>query len=216
MFPKSLTTCIAILLPALLWAQTDVKTTENATLPNIDYKQAGAPMPPFMFMSYNDTTPAARKPEVMAKKYTPQQLAERTANDYTFMNEADFDNKGNLFVMMFNPTCSHCEDVTFMLEKNATLFKKTKVVLLANRMMNMYIPYFAERHQIAYHPFMYIGYDSSRFIDNAYLYQALPQINIYGPDRKLIKTYAGEVPMDTLKKYIDPVEEGRKKSKRSN
>ena len=214
MFQKMLSTGIAFLFPVLLWAQTDAKTTENVTLPDIDYKQVGAPMPPFLFMSYNDTTPSARKPEILAKKYTPQQLAERTAGDYTFMNAADFDNSGNLFVMMFNPTCSHCEDVTFMLEKNADLFKKTKVVLLANKMMTMYIPYFAERHQIASHPFMYIGYDSSRFIDNAYLYQALPQINIYGPDRKLIKTYAGEVPMDTLKKYIDPVAGKSKKSKR--
>lgn len=215
MFQKILSACVSFLFPVLLWAQTDTKNTENTTLPEIDYKQVGAPMPPFLFMSYNDTTPAAREQVVLAKKYTPSQLKDRTAGDYTFMNEADFDNNGNLFVMMFNPTCSHCEDVTFMLEKNAALFEKTKVVLLANKMMTMYIPYFAERHQIAYHPFMYIGYDSSRFIDNAYLYQALPQINIYGPDRKLIKTYAGEVPVDTLKKYIDPVEGKRKKNKRN-
>ncbi len=48
---------------------------------------------------------------------------------------------------------------------------------------------------------MYIGTDSSGFINNVFLYQSLPQINIYSPAHKLIKTYTGEVPIDSLKQY---------------
>src|SRR3954462_1069643 len=40
-------------------------------------------------------------------------------------------NKANLFVMMFNPTCEHCEAMTQALEDNIKLFKKSKVVMVA-------------------------------------------------------------------------------------
>jgi hypothetical protein len=53
------------------------------------------------------------------------------------------------------------------------------------------------------YPFIKAGLDSSGFINNVFLYQTLPQINIYNAERRLLKTYAGEVPMDTLKKYIE-------------
>lgn len=214
MFQKLFTAISIMLAPVLLHAQQDSKTTQNTTLANVDYKQEGAPMPKLLFMSYNDTV-AGTDRELNAKKYPKKIYTERTdsAGIYTFLSNEDFRNDANIFIMMFNPTCSHCEDVTFMLEKNIDLFTKTKVVLLANSLMSIYIPDFAHRHNIAKYPNMYIGYDSSGFINNTFLYQSLPQINIYDAGHKLLKTYSGEVPMDTLKKYIT-YDEGRKHKKK--
>jgi hypothetical protein len=214
MFYKIFTAACLMLAPVILRAQQDTKATQNTPLENVDYKREGAPMPVFKYMSYNDTSSSVDR-TLIQKKYPKNIYKERTdsSGKYTYMTAADLDNGNNLLVMMFNPTCSHCEDVAFMIEKNIDAFKKNKVVLLANKLMTLYIPDFTERHHIARYPNMYIGYDSSGYIDNTFLYQSLPQINIYDANRNLIKIFAGEVPLDTLKKYAN-YDTGRKQKKK--
>ena len=68
--------------------------------------------------------------------------------------------------------------------------------------MKPYLSDFIKQVHLNEYPSIYLGTDSMGFINNAYLYQALPQINIYNSDRKLVKTYTGEVAIDSLKKYI--------------
>ncbi|GAA4459750.1 hypothetical protein GCM10023093_01310 [Nemorincola caseinilytica] len=194
---------VLLSLPALSQAQQDVKTTQNNPQPNIDYKQPGAPLPPFIVMAYNDTSAKGKENLKKKERRRSAKNVDSTGGTYTVLTEKDLDNGANLLVMMFNPTCLHCEDVTFMMEKNISDFKRSKVVLVASKPMAEYLPDFAQRHHIASYPAMYIGWDSSRIIDNVYLYQALPQINIYDGKRNLLKTYTGEVPIDTLRKYIE-------------
>ena len=105
--------------------------------------------------------------------------------------------------MMFNPTCSHCEDETALLEKNIFMFKNTNLVLMANPGMKQYMPDFVNRLHITEYPSIHVGIDSADFINKVYLYQTLPQINIYDRDRKLIKTFNGGVSVDSLKKYAE-------------
>jgi hypothetical protein len=50
---------------------------------------------------------------------------------------------------------------------------------------------------------MYIGWDSSGLVEDMFLYQQLPQINIFDNERKLIKIFSGEVPADTIRKFIN-------------
>ena len=162
---------------------TPSKTTQKQDDTKIDYKQMGAPMPSLVFIPYYDSN----------TKQTDRKQ---------FMTNGDFDNGANLFIMMFNPTCSHCQDETMMMEKNGSLFIRSKVVLLANNVMKPYLSDFVTLTHVDQYPFMYLGIDSTDFINNLFLYQQLPQLNIYNCARKLIKTYSGEVAIDSLKKYI--------------
>ena len=173
------------------------KTTEKQPA-EIDYKEMGAPMPRLKVKLYKDT----------AKKNNVTESAEpirkkKKAEEKIYLTNEDVDNDGNLFVMMFNPTCSHCEDMAALLRNNISLFKKTQIVLQANPGMAQYIPDFVNRQHLNDYPTFHVGSDSADFINKIYLFQMLPQINIYDHDRKLIKTYNGEVPVDSLKKYID-------------
>jgi hypothetical protein len=204
MFSKLYLCIILSVLPMFLVAQTQPKSTQNNAPSTIDYKQTGAPMPPLFFMAYRDTAvdtemPVKKKKE---RKKMPSMPGTDAMSLYFPVSDKDLDNGANLLVMMFNPTCSHCEEVTDIMSKNIDLFKRTKVVLLANKQMLPYLPDFAQRHHIARYEPMYVGYDSSGFIETLFLYQTLPQINIYGADRKLLKSYCGEVSIDTLKKFI--------------
>ena len=173
------------------------KTTEKQPA-EIDYKEMGAPMPRLKVKLYKDTAKknnVTESAEPMRKK--------RKADEKIYLTNEDVDNDGNLFVMMFNPTCSHCEDMAALLRNNISLFKKTQIVLQANPGMAQYIPDFVNRQHLNDYPTFHVGSDSADFINKIYLFQMLPQINIYDHDRKLIKTYNGEVPVDSLKKYID-------------
>ena len=114
-------------------------------------------------------------------------------------------NNANLFVMLFNPTCSHCEDMTVLLEKNIGLFKKSKILLVATSTMGPYIKGFEDSyHTDQYANTMTVALDSSsHLVDKTFLYKMLPQISVYDKDRKLVKVFTGEIAIDSLKQYIE-------------
>ena len=68
--------------------------------------------------------------------------------------------------------------------------------------MQPYLGDFVAITHVDKYPEIYLGTDSTDFVSNLFLYQALPQINVYSADRKLIRSYSGEVAVDSLKKYI--------------
>jgi len=212
--------CLISATNAIAQNAATTKTKQNQADPKIDYKQMGAPLPPFILLPFHDTvtkkaigvshkndTLMTAKEKRKAEKIQKQREKEEALKKMSWNNiltEKDFDNGANLFVMMFNPTCSHCTDETERLEKNIALFKKSKLILMANPTMRPYLPDFVKSfHTDDYSPVMSVGMDSAGFMNNVFLYQALPQISIYNGDRKLIKTYTGEVAIDTLKKYIE-------------
>jgi len=178
------------------------KTTEKKEL---DYKELGSPMPKMKVLLYKDTT--AKKDTIIvetkhiSKRKKHEEEAKKDISPY--LTNEDVDNGANLIVMMFNPTCSHCQDETALLKKNVSLFNKTQLVLIANPGMAQYLRDFVNMLKVMDYPMMHVGIDSSGFINNAFGYHMLPQINIYDRDRKLLKTYNGETPIDSLKNYIE-------------
>ncbi len=165
----------------------------------INYEAMGAPMPAMLLLT-NDTATAVKTKGRKHKKQDDFTLSPYNTKMYT---EQHFDNKANLIVMMFNPTCGHCEDQADRFIKSIDLFKNSKLIFMANLGMKSYLPAFAANHHTAQYPnVITLGVDSTDFIKNTFLYQALPQINIYSADRKLLKTYTGNVSMDTLAQFI--------------
>jgi thioredoxin-related protein len=118
------------------------------------------------------------------------------------ITDARVKNDANLFVMMFNPTCEHCEDMTRALETNIGLFKNSKILLMAGPVMLPYLEYFDKTTHYTQFPSIMVGVDSAKFIDRTFNYEMLPQINIYDKDRKLIRTFSGIETIDSLKPYI--------------
>ena len=119
------------------------------------------------------------------------------------ITNADLKGEGNTLLMMFNPTCEHCSDMTLLMEKNIFLFKKTKILYIAAAGMMPYLDYFKNTTKFDQFPSIQVGIDSAKTIDVLYNAVTLPQINIYNPEHKLIKTFNGDTPLDSLKMYID-------------
>ena len=173
-----------------------------------DYKQMGAPMPDFKVLLCGDTS-AKTNGAGNGTTENPRQARRRKKRDGeaakgdVYLTNKDVDNHANLFVMMFNPTCSHCEDETALLEKNIFLFNKSQIILMAQPGMKQYIPDFTKRLHTVEYPSIHVGMDSADFINKVFVYGMLPQINIYDHDRKLLRTFNGGVKIDSLKKYIE-------------
>src|SRR5690606_26757857 len=112
-------------------------------------------------------------------------------------------NDAHLIIMLFNPTCEHCEEMAIDFRKNIALFEKTNLVLVAAQGMNKWLEFFLNTTKTADFPKIQIGIDSAHLVEQVYLYKALPQINIYNKERKLEKIFFSNVPIDSLKRYIE-------------
>jgi protein-disulfide isomerase len=193
------------------------KANEKAAgTPDVDYKKEGSDMPYLRLVPNYDNVPeSVPNTELMLhdslantahwKKYKKKHhnkygdIHIKHVDAYT---NKDFDNGANLLVMMFNPTCSHCEDQTEMFESYIQYFNKTKIIFVSTPQMRQYLPNFQKSYHTFEYPTFTVGTDSSGFVDKMFMYKALPQVNVYSADRKLIRAFCGEVSVDTLKKYI--------------
>lgn len=177
---RNILLCTLLALPAAGICQKAKKVKKQVVAttvktPAIDYKAIGSPMPPIRLITHE------RK----------------------VITDAMVSDDANLVVMMFNPTCGHCEEMTRAIEENIALFKKTPIVLLAAASMFEYLDYFRKNLKAVDYPALKIGVDSSQFIDKAFNYNGLPQVNIYDHNRKLIKTYSTITTIDSIRTYIE-------------
>lgn len=171
------------------------KTTEKQGDAQKDYRDVGSYMPELRLIVCWDS---------LYKKEKPLRKNVRTnaEGNYVITN-SDLERNANNFIMIFNPTCSHCEDETAMLEKHMDLFKKSGLYLMATPVMIPYAGDFIKMMKVNEYPKITVGIDSSGFLNNVFKYQALPQINIYDHEQKLIRVYSGEVDIDSLRQFIE-------------
>ncbi len=157
-------------------ATTDAAKTDTV---KINYKEIGAPMPPIKMTIF--TGKGGQK---------------------SILTDKDITNNANLFVLMFNPTCGHCQEETHLLEKNIFLFKQSHIILMAAPAVEEYMEFFENATKVSEYPSIKVGVDNSGFIDKTFNYTGLPQINIYDKNRKLIKMFNSDTPIDSLKPFI--------------
>jgi len=142
----------------------------------IDYRSVGAPLRPFRFVT------------AAGRAITP----------------ADAPKEDNFFVMMFNPTCDHCQEAARLLGKHDAEFKDGQLVLVAtpNQLLNLEL--FENVTKVSQHPKFAVALDSSGFIDRTFAYRGLPQLSIYNRERQLIRYFVGDVSMDSVRLYLGP------------
>ena len=142
----------------------------------MDYRQLGSPMPPMRLVAEG------------GKVFT----------------ENDAVAGENLFIMLFNPTCEHCQEATAMFGKNDSLLKDGQLYLMGAANMLPYLDYFATTTGHKKHPVIRVGVDSSGFIEKTFNYQSLPELLIYDRNHRLVRTISSSIPVDSLLPYLGP------------
>ncbi len=171
---RKIIVCALLALPVAGICQKS-KKAKPVAVAGIDYKVLGSPMPPLRIVTID------------RKSVTTASVA----------------GNSSLVVMMFNPVCGHCAEMTMAMEQNLSLFKKTPIVLVAAAGMFDYLKDFRKDVKADNYPALQIGVDSAQFIDKAFNYNGLPQVNIYDKDRKLIKTFSMITTIDSIKAFIE-------------
>lgn len=142
----------------------------------VDYKKMGAPLPPFKL--------------------------ELSKTGEAFTN-ADLKPGKAVMTMIFSPECDHCEHMVDSLRKLSGMFKNTQLVMIAEVRNKEHMKGFITKTGIGALPlFQNIGVDRSNLIYYIYTQKILPQVNFYDSKFKLVKTFDGNYPLDSVKMFI--------------
>lgn len=141
----------------------------------IDYKKPGAPIPPFAVQSLSGNT---------------------------IINSSLV--KGRpVIIMLFSPQCDHCQHALDSLRGMTALFRKTQLLPAVEARNKPLLKDFMIKNGFDKVPlFRNAGSDNGSLVYNIYSYGLLPQFNIYNEQHKLVKTFTGNFPMDSLRMFI--------------
>lgn len=68
--------------------------------------------------------------------------------------------------------------------------------------MMPYLPEFVSAHHLEQYPSVRIGIDSSGLLQKTFLYEPLPQVNVYDRTRRLIRIFTGLQPGSSFLPYL--------------
>ncbi len=192
-----------LIIGCLLTTQVSLAQTLKEKKPLVDTsnpQEIGALLPPFLITTMPKTIVEYKKKKLKNAEDSSAKTIKKGPVHY--ITNKDVKYEGNLFVMFFNPTCGHCEDMTELLEKHIQYFKKTKVLMVAAPITRPYMDMFVNGYHTNEYSTLMVGTDSLNLIGKMFTYKGLPQINIYDKDRRLLKVFSGDTPLDSLKPYI--------------
>ena len=105
--------------------------------------------------------------------------------------------------MIFSPECDHCDQVLDSLKTMTQALAHTQAILVTEaRHKEAFITFRKSKGLNTSNLFTYWGWDTGNLIYYIYTYRMLPQINIYNSRHTLLKTFAGNFPLDSLRMYL--------------
>lgn len=124
----------------------------------------------------------------------------QTLEDVVLTNE-DFKTEGHIFLITINPTCSHCNNLGDLINRNAGLFKHSKVIFMVTPSNARNLDFFMNTAHVGDHPELIVGVDQNKTIEKLNDGGLMPYINIY-KNGKLVKKLNGDTVLEDLQKYL--------------
>lgn len=143
---------------------------------NADFKSKGAAIPPFVLEKTNGTT----FDQTVLKAGKPVML------------------------MIVSPGCDHCEHMIDSIKRFIPRMVNTQVVLVTEARNKPNLADFMKKTGLDKIPlFKNAGYDKSNLIYFIYSSNLLPQVNFYNSRHKLVRSFSGTFPVDSLKPFMN-------------
>lgn len=114
-----------------------------------------------------------------------------------FHSEKDIPAKSAI-VVLFNPTCDHCQDLAKDMVKHKDEFAHTPLMFIAAKDMKPYLNDFIETTGLKHIPQAIVGADRSDVIYQLYEFKALPQTNVYTEKGMLKYKHNGSITVKEL------------------
>ncbi|MDP4261808.1 MAG: redoxin domain-containing protein [Bacteroidota bacterium] len=119
----------------------------------------------------------------------------------SFFTKADLKKNKAVLLMLFSPTCEHCQHETEELLKNMDEFKKIQIVM-ATTMPFVQMKEFYAKYELEKYKNIKVGQDIQYMLPSFYLVRNLPYLAMYDKDGKLLSTFEGTMKMEDLIKVF--------------
>lgn len=110
----------------------------------------------------------------------------------------------NLVLVLFNPSCGHCEQLINNVRDSSYLFKNVEFLFVTGKELIEFVPDFAERLKVKNHDLITISSDQSDLTQKLFEYNGIPQIMIYNKEKLLQNILFKEATMQQLLDALNP------------
>jgi thiol-disulfide isomerase/thioredoxin len=100
-----------------------------------------------------------------------------------------------VMLMIFNPTCEHCQHETEEIIKHISQFKGKQIVM-ATMMPYDSMMAFRERYKLAQFNNIIVAQDPHFFLPPYYMINSLPFLAFYNKKKELISVFEGSMPIE--------------------
>lgn len=143
--------------------------------PKVNYKAIGAPIPPFKLQN--------EKGKILTNAHLKPGKP--------------------VLLMIFSPQCEHCEQMLDSLKNMAPAFANMQPILVTEaRNKELFTDFRKGKGADIGKLFPFSGWDAGNLIYYIYTFQLLPQVNIYNSKHRLVHSFAGNFPLDSLKMFL--------------
>ncbi len=120
----------------------------------------------------------------------------------TSFTKDDLPKKKAVLLMVFSPTCEHCQHETEELVKNIDKFSNVTIVMATPSPFDSMMK-FRNRYGLAQYRNIIMGHDTQFFLPAYYDIHNLPFLAFYDKKGKFISRFDGNMPMDKVLEELD-------------
>jgi thioredoxin-related protein len=115
----------------------------------------------------------------------------------SYYTKEDLPKKKPVILMMFNPTCEHCQHETEDILKDIDKLKDIQIVMASSMSLDA-IRLFIEKNKLADFKNIIVGQDTHFFLPGFFMVRNLPFMAFYDGKKNLIDVHSGPTPVESI------------------
>lgn len=125
-----------------------------------------------------------------------------TLHDGTTYTKENLPKKKAVMLMLFNPSCDHCQHETETMAQNMDKFKDIQVVMVTTAPVAELLA-FREKYQLGQYPNIVMGRDNDYFLFSFFTIHNFPFHAFYNKKKELISVFEGSMTLDKVLAQFD-------------
>jgi hypothetical protein len=113
----------------------------------------------------------------------------------TYFTKDDLTKRSAVMLMIFNPTCEHCQHETEEIIKHMDEFKNFQIVM-ATMMPFDSMMSFRRKYKLTQYDNIVLGQDTHFFLPSFYMISYMPFLAFYNKKKELISVFEGTMPIE--------------------
>lgn len=148
-----------------------------------------------VFAQHNHQTDSVPAPATRFKSFPPVKLLMPDSSSY-FTKDV-LPKKTPVLLMVFHPSCEHCQAETENITKNIDKFKGIQIVM--STMVPLFeMKAFMDKYHLAAYENIIVAQDYTFFLPPYFQFNNLPFLAFYNKKKKLVSTFSGSLPVDKI------------------